>query len=153
MAEEFSKWTLAQGRITFGLGRIKRLMGLMHWIQDCFRATDDPDSITFDEEALAKAQSHALVCKSDIDLANTNSKAADPSKLKDEHKWLEWSKAFVNYLSVIPGINGIPLSYVVHENDEPQDGVDYLTFTEQMIARAPLKGQYFKADSHCVHTL
>ena len=80
----------------------------MHWIQDCFHASNDPDSITFDEGALAEAQSHALVCKSDIDLVDTNSKAADPNKFKDEHKWPEWSKAFVNYLSVIPGVNGIP---------------------------------------------
>ena len=78
---------------------------------------------------------------------------ADPGKFKDECKWPERSKAFINYLSVIPGINGIPLSYVVHKNDEPHNGVEYLTFTERMIACAPLKGQYFEADSHCVHTL
>jgi hypothetical protein len=41
---------------------------------------------------------------------DTNSKAADPGKFKDERKWPEWSKAFTNYLSVIPGVNGIPLS-------------------------------------------
>ena len=105
------------------------------------------------KEALAKAQSHALVHKSDINLVDTNSKVANPSKFKDEHKWPEWNKAFVNYLSVIPGVNGIPLSHVVCEDQEPQDGVEYLTFTERMITCAPLKGQYFEADSHHVHTL
>ena len=45
MAEEFSKWTLVLGCITFSLGCIKHLMGLMHWIQDCFHANDDPDSV------------------------------------------------------------------------------------------------------------
>ena len=128
-------------------------MGLMHWIQDCSHASDDPDSVTFDEEALAEAQSHALVHKSDINLVNTNSKAADPGKFKDEHKWPEWSKAFANYLFVIPGVNGIPLSYVVHEGQDPEDGVEYLTFTEWMVAHAPLKGQYFEANSHHFHTL
>ena len=82
MVEEFSKQTVAQGRITFSLGRTKHLTGLVHWIQDCFRASDDPDDVTFDEEALAEAQSHSLVRKSDIDLVNTNSKAADPGKFK-----------------------------------------------------------------------
>ena len=33
MAEEFFKWTQVQGCITFGLGHIKHLTGLMHWIQ------------------------------------------------------------------------------------------------------------------------
>jgi hypothetical protein len=35
-------------------------------------------------------------------------KAADPGKFKDKQKWSEWEKAFVNYLSVIPGVNGVP---------------------------------------------
>jgi hypothetical protein len=54
MAEEFSKKTVALGRINFGIGRIKRLIGLMHWIQDCFRSDDDPDSLRFDEQSLAE---------------------------------------------------------------------------------------------------
>ena len=113
MLEEFSKWMVAQGRITFGIGCIKRLTGLMHWIQDCFHANDDPDSVTFDEAALAEGQSRALIRKSDIDLVDMNTKVANPSKFKDEHKWPEWSKAFINYLSVMPGVNGVPLVYVV----------------------------------------
>ena len=34
MAEEFSKCTVVQGRISFGLRCIKLLLGLMHWVQD-----------------------------------------------------------------------------------------------------------------------
>ena len=75
------------GLITFGLSHIKRLTGLMHWIQDCFHANDDPNSVTFDEEALAKAQSHALIHKSVINLVDMNTKADDPGKFKDECKW------------------------------------------------------------------
>ena len=86
MAEEFAKRSAAQGRITFGLGRIKKLTGLMHWVQDCFRTDDDPNEMIFNEEALAEAQSRALIRKSDIDLVDTNTKAADPGKFRDEHK-------------------------------------------------------------------
>ena len=108
---------------------------------------DYPDYTTFNDEQLAEAQSHALVCKADINLVDTNTKVADPSKFKEEHKWPEWSKAFTNYLSVIPGVNGIPLSYVICES-EPEDGAVYDSFNECMIARAPHVGQYFEADSH-----
>ena len=34
MADEFSKRTVVAGRIIFGLGRTKKLTGVMHWIQD-----------------------------------------------------------------------------------------------------------------------
>ena len=117
MAEEFSKCTMAQGCITFGLGHTKKLTGLMHWVQDCFRTNDYPDYTTFNDQQLAEAQSHARDHKADIDLVDTNTKAADPGKFKEERKWPEWSKAFTNYLSIIPGINGIPLSYVIHESE------------------------------------
>jgi hypothetical protein len=153
MAEEFSKRTNANGRINFGLGRIKKLTGVMYWIQDCHRTSDIPDHNNFNEQALADAQSRALIRKSDVDLVDTNTKAADPGKFKDERKWPEWEKAFVNYLSVIPGVNGVPLSYVVREVAEPEDDLEYETFSERMIARAPHTGQYYVADTRRVHNL
>ena len=153
MADEFAKRTVADGRIIFGLGRTKRLTGVMHWIQDCHRTSDVPDHNSFDMHALMEAQGRALVRKSDIDLVDTNTKAANPGHFKDERKWPEWEKAFVNYLSVIPGVNGIPLSYVVRETAEPEDGVEYDTYKERMIARAPHTGQYFISDTGRVHNL
>jgi hypothetical protein len=113
MVDEFGKRSQQNGRIIFGLGRTKKLTGVMHWIQDCHHTSDVPDHNNFNEQALAEAQSCALVCKPDIDLVDTNTKAADPRKFKDECKWPEWEKAFVKYLSVIPGVNGVPLSYFV----------------------------------------
>ena len=95
----------------------------------------------------------AQIRKSDMELVVTNSKAADPGKFKDERKWPEWEKAFTNYLSIIPGVSGIPLSYIVREQDEPNPGMEYLTFNERMVHRAPLTGQYFIADARRVHNL
>jgi hypothetical protein len=63
MAEEFSKRTAANGRMTFGLGCTKKLTGLMHWIQDCFHCNNDPDHTIFDEDALAEAQSCTQIHK------------------------------------------------------------------------------------------
>ena len=153
MADEFGKRTQANGRITFGLGRTKKLQGIMHWIQDGYRTSDVLDHNMFNDLELAEAQGRALVRKSDIDLVDTNTKAADPGKFKDERKWPEWEKAFLNYLSVIPGVNGIPLAYIVREAADPEEGVEYDTFNERMIARAPLTGQYYLADSRRVHNL
>jgi hypothetical protein len=134
MAEEFSKRMAANGRMTFGLGRTKKLTVLMHWIQDCFRCNDDPDHTVFDKDTLAEAQSCAQIHKSDLELVNMNTKAADPGKFKDERKWPEWSKAFINLLSVIPGVSGIPLAYVVRDEEEPDNEVEYVNFNKRMIA-------------------
>ena len=88
-----------------------------------------------------------------MDLAATNSKAANPGKSKDERKWPEWEKAFINYLAVIPGVSGIPLSYVVREAEDPEAEADYGSFNERMIHRAPLYSQYYIVDARRVHTL
>ncbi|KAI2504021.1 hypothetical protein MHU86_10454 [Fragilaria crotonensis] len=153
MAAEFSKRTQAQGRIVFGLGRTKKLTGVMHWVQDCYRAGDVPDHEDFDVGILFEALSRSQIRESDIELVSTNAKAVDPGKFKDERKWPEWEKSFVNYLSVIPGVNGIPLSYVVRVNEAPDEEVTYASFNERMIHRAPLEGQYYLADSRRVHQL
>ncbi len=128
-------------------------MGVMHWIHDCYRASDIPNHEHFDEEVLFEALSMAQIRRSDMELVATNTKAADPGKFKDERKWPEWEKAFTNYLSVIPGVSGIPLSYIVREQDEPTPGMDYSTFNERMVHRAPLTGQYYIADARRVHNL
>ena len=87
-----TKQTVVQGHITLSLGHIKKLTGLMHWVQDCLCANDDPNHTVFNEEVLTEAQSCALICMSNIDLVNTNTKAANPSKFKDERKWPKGSK-------------------------------------------------------------
>ena len=153
MAAEFGKRAAAQGHILFGLGRTKKLTGVMHWVQDCYRAGDTPDHADFTTAAMFEALSLAQVRESDIDLVSTNSKAADPGKFKDERKWPEWEKAFVNYLSVIPGVNGVPLAYVVREVETPAEDVEYASSNERLIMRAPLEGQYYLADTRRVHNL
>ena len=153
MSEEFGKRNMAAGRIVFDIGRIKRMIGAMHWIQDCYRARDVPRHEDFNEETLLKALSLAKVRKTDIDLVDTNAKAVSPGKFKDERKWPEWERAFENYLSVIPGVNGVPLSYVIRAEASPIAGMIYETHNERLINRAPLIGNYFVADTRRIHTL
>ena len=153
MVNEFGKRSIAQGRIVFGLGRTKKLAGVMHWVQDCFRSNDVSDHADFNEPALYEALSLAQIRKSDIDLVDTNTRVANPGKFKDERKWPEWEEAFINYLLVIPGVSGIPLSYIVRDEEFPVAGIEYATFNDRMVNRAPLTGQYYIADTRCVHNL
>ena len=40
-------------------------------------------------------------------------------------------KAFTNYLAVIPGVSGIPLSYIIHKDDNPDEKRTYESFNVQ----------------------
>ena len=130
MAESFSKRSPAANRINFGMRRIKWLIAMMHWCQDHQRCSEEPDIADFAnadafKEALQVSAQRALLRKNDSDQVDTISKAADPGKFKDETKWPDWEPAFVNYLSTMPGVRGVPLSYVVRANEDPDHETDF----------------------------
>jgi hypothetical protein len=158
LAESYGRRTVADGRYIFGLRRTRYLIGLIHWVQDFARVGQVPslagiDNMASFREALDTAFYRADVRKVEKDQADTVSKAADPGKFKDEKKWPEWEPAFVNYLSTIPGVSGVPLSYVVRDKETPDGTVEYSSFNEQAIACAPLAGPTYQADARKVHQL
>jgi hypothetical protein len=117
LAESYGRRTAADRRAIFGLRRIRYMIGLIHWVQDFGRIGEQPSLEGIDDAdqfkvILDKASQRADVRKIEKDQSDTVSKAADPGKFKDERKWPEWEPALANYLSTIPGVNGIPLSYV-----------------------------------------
>ena len=152
LAESYGRRTAADGRFIFGIRRIKYLIGMIHWVQDFARIGRQPSLGEFEGDgalfrtALETAIRRAEVRNVEKDQSDTVSKAADPGKFKDEKK-------FTNYLSTIPGVNGIPLSYVVREAESPTPDTSYGSFNEQAIACAPLSGDVYQADSRKVHQL
>jgi hypothetical protein len=157
LAESYSRRTVADGRAIFGLRRIRYMIGLIHWVQDYGRIGEEPTLVGIDNAeqfraALDDASQRADVRKIEKDQSDTVSKAADPGKFKDR-KWPEWEPAFANYLSTIPGVNGIPLSYVIRETEVIDRTIEYPSFNEKAIACAPLAGPNFQADARKVHQL
>ena len=158
MDDSFQKRTIAN-RINFSMRHTKWLIAMMHWVQDfshCSRQPTIDDFVMANDfkQALLTAAQRASLRKVDMDQVNTISKAADPGKLKDERKWPEWYPAFINYLSTIPRVYGVPLSYVVRKNEAPDHARDFAgDFTEEIIACAPLDGPKFRADARKVHQL
>ena len=158
MADCFQKRTIAH-RINFRMRRTKWLIAMMHWVQDFYCCSKQPtidDFVTANDfkQALSTAAQRASLHKVDTDQVDTISKAADPGKLKDERKWPEWYPAFVNYLSTIPGVYGVPLPYVVRENQAPDHTRDFEgDFMEEIIVCAPLNAPKFRADARKVHQL
>ena len=157
MAESFSKQSPVTNCIIFGMRRMKWLISMMHLAQDHQRCSEDPDlddianMDEFKEVLLVSAQ-HGSLRKTDAEQVDTISKAADPGKFKDKKKWPDWEPVFVNYLSTIPGVRGVPLLYLVRENDASDHGTDFGNdFTKRSIACAPLDNASFRADARKVH--
>ena len=54
-------------------------------------------------------------------------------------------------MSTIIGVNGIPLSYVLREKDNPDANGGFHRFIENTIECETLKGDYYEADHHTVN--
>jgi hypothetical protein len=160
LAKAFADRTQANGRITFGLRRQNLLKSTIHWVQDFRRISRSPtlDDITDVNNFRAKIQTareRALVRKSRTE-DSSSSQAADPGKCKGSKGWLVWSRALKNYLSTILGQDGVPLSYIIRDEEAPDYELEHEIFCdyEQLtVDCAPLSGTIFSADAKTVHQL
>ena len=127
--------------------RVKYSLCIMHWAQDeiCCSHTAPPTGISDSKEY------NPLL---GIALDDTIRKAAYPVKFKDKCTCPEWEVIFDNYLSTIPGVNGLPLSYVVWDQVAPERTKDSQgNFIAKTIACAPLIITHFQSDTRKVHQL
>ena len=148
MAKTFSSRTVQNGRIIFGTNRTKWLKAILHWVQDFYRVSDTPTIVDLNETtfkaALRTAESRDKIR---ITLRKNNIPSdASPGPLDRESKWKEWEEKFLNYLRLHLGSSGIPLSYVVRENDNPDTTTEHTEFINKTVACAPLLGEHFDAD-------
>ena len=148
--------TPATNRVFFGMARSKLLKTMVHWAKDFDRINeiptlDDLDAPLFLGE-LRTAAERARIRKQLTTGAETRAKEASPGKLKSEKTWTTWEQALLTQLSILVGVNGVPLSYVVREREVPDPDME-LTYMERMVAQARLTGPEFEADTLQVHQL
>ena len=161
LAKGFAERTAVNGKIIFGLRRTNLLKATTHWVQDFRRVSREPtlegieDEAGF-REAIEIARQRAQIRKHNVDESDSLSKASDPGKLKRQKDWQVWSRSLTNHLSTILGQDGVPLSYVIRENEEPdyeeEDEEDF-DFERLSIKCAPLEGIMYKTDARKVHQL
>ena len=164
LTESLRKRVPEDTRVHVSKGKQDMLLNAANWVGDFLRTSRDPvipvneagepDQELF-EEALLLAKSRSEARKYKKDNSKTLSEAAEPNKLKEDKDWYEFSDQFFIYLSAIPGVMGVPLSYVIRAQAEPDDDREWEDdeFEEQMIARAPLAGPAFVTDAQSVHML
>ena len=83
---------------------------------------------------------------------NTASADTTPEVYSPNKDFYRWSETMFNHLSTILGVRGIPLSYVIRANPNPQYDM-YDTFDLQLIKLTPLTGDSYRHDSSMVHNI
>lgn len=155
MRTDFASRTAAQGRIIFGTNKTKNIKALVHWLMDFYRVSEDPTIVGLNEytfkDQLRRAVTRASIRKTLESQSLPD--AADPGPLKSEKQWKEWEEKFVNYTRCHLGALGVPLSYVIRENDEPDTNGEHADFITKTVACAPLEGEFYDADKIAVFNM
>lgn len=150
MSRDFASRTVVAGKMIFGARRTKLLKAFVHWCQDFYRISEVPHIDNLSQGTFRTALNTALR-RNEIRYnlkkqVKTSAEAASPGPLESERKWKAWEEKFINYTRAHIGANGIPLSYVIREEDAPRNGATYTDFISQTIECAPLRGEYYDAD-------
>ena len=152
--------SLASGHISFGISQTKRLIGIMHWVQDHESASlsasflvgimqlDMRDSWS---KVLERAKSRCTVAKE----AKATQAKTDPGDLKSDTGIYDWDNKWENCISLIPGQNGVPLPHLIRLDSEPdhQPKIPCSTFVGKSIGCAPRSGASHIIDKRKLHQL
>ena len=148
----FAGLTAAQGQIRLLPAQKNKIKAFVQWVKDLIRTNINPSTRDFPIDDMACLLRRARTHKMYVEKSDTLAKAARPEKFTKDMEWEDWYPSFENYLRAIPGRNGVPLKYVIREQDEP-DPTENPDFLDDYVAMAPLQGEAFVSDAAEVHTL
>lgn len=147
----YSTLTIAQGQIRLQPGIKKRIHAFIQWSCDRTRMGKDPETMAFPvndaQELIQRTKDHAAYVKNSASISET----AKPTAFTETTKWTDWEPVFHNFLRAVPGRNGIPLSYVIREDNNPSFNAN-ASMLQNYITAAPHEGEAFEVDSSNVHT-
>lgn len=157
IATDWAGRTAVHGRFYMGNRRLKYLQALTHWVQDFRRVSETPTIVGLNEHTfkaqLSRALDRSVIRKTLTDQSSTASSTASPGPLDSERKWKQWEEKFLNYTTLHLGSFGVPLSYVIREEDDPDHDGEYTDFISKTIACAPLTGEFYAADRMTVFNM
>ena len=148
----FSILTVNQGQLRFQPGIKHNLRAFIQWTRDEFRMSRDPADTIFPVANVAILLDQYRTHKQFLDKAELMSKAAKPRDFTNETKWKDWAPTLEGYLKTLAGRDGVPLAYVIRDNDAP-DPTPRGDFLDEYIANAPLTGDTYALDNAQVATL
>lgn len=136
---------------------IKRLVSLMLWAKDCHRldeGTEFPNGTTKADclALLDDARVRDELRKSQVKAGKALIASEFVLKLKNRSQWERWSVELKSTLNSIIGSKGIPISYVIRENQDAElDG--HATWELKAYHGANLAGPQYRMDCKLVHQI
>lgn len=139
------------GRIRLLPGVRRNLKAFVYWVKHAYRTSQDPSTMIFDVALVGDIVKQMKTHEAFIAKSKTIIETAKPVHFTDKQKWEEWFPTFRNFLRSIPGRSGVPLSYVIRDDDLPAAPDPNRDMMEDYVLRAPITGNAFTIDAAEVH--
>ena len=147
----FSVLTATQGHIRIIPLQKNKIKSFTQWVKEQFILGIDPITLPFPQsdtaELLRRSNNHQLL----VSKSDTISKAAKPVRLIKQVRWEYLAPTFMKYVSAIPGRYGVPLKYIIRDNDFT-NLTPNKDFLDDYVDKSSLKEESFTIDSAKVHT-
>ena len=156
--EAYSKRGPEAQRFIVSRTTLKRITALMHWVKDRNRLAENMAFVAADTNRadfimeLEAAANRALYRKDQKKLGEAMINKEFQVMLKSREQWERWSVDLETTLHSIIGTQGVPLSYIIRENDAPILA-GLATWERKAVSGAPLTGVAFKQDAATAHRI
>jgi hypothetical protein len=150
--KDYSSSTVANGQIRLPPATKKNIKAFLQWVKHKYRMNLDPTQERFPVNETNTILQHYKTHKAYVDKSKTISDTATPSQFTDKTKWSDWLPTLRNFLRAIPGRNGVPLSYIIRDDNIMPRDEPHASFLDDYIDLAPLEGVVFITDAAEVHT-
>ena len=154
--KRYAALTQANGKISWTVPQKNKIKAFIFWVQDLHRKGLQPSLLQFlQQETSEEILSHKVQLEHFIKAADQHISAVKVPPLKHANEWYNWKPQFTNLLKGIPGLNKVPLSYVLRPNltPEPIQYTLHLTYLDQLEVTAPFEGDAYAADNKQVQLL
>lgn len=129
-----------------------KIQAFVEWAKQCIRCGFDPATTVFPVDSSVDLIRQGSVHADFINKAKLMAATAKPPQFKPSDDWANWSPLVVNYFRQLPGRDGVPLSYVIRDNEQAFYDPNENDIQQKYIQAVPLDGPTFQADSLQVHT-
>ena len=150
--KSYSELPTNQGQIRLTPGTKTKIRAFIQWSKDQIRMGLDPTLQAFPVGDTANLIRRYKTHNAFLKKSKTLAESAKPEKFTTTTKWTNWAPTLQNYLRCIPGRDGIPLNYIIRN----QDQADYTPnpdFLDDYVATAKLEGEAYAIDAADVHTI
>ena len=122
------------------------------WVKDQLLRGFEVPNRTMPINEITKIKQRAKAHRDYVNRYEAVSAAAKPKDFTKDSKWEDWSVTFINYLRCIPSKEGVPLSYVIRKDEQPEY-TNKRNFLEEYVAAASVQSQdeTFRSDADQVH--